>query len=663
MTFTFEEDGRYLVRDLIVLPVEDLINSPEVKNITLIFDDGEIPSTSRECIHGRICWDLYSIYPHIVVSKKHHLYSYGRKIEPETTDLILNDINWACVFECHKHGIYPDLEVYCKKVYQITDRFDKLYHELRHFSVFLTGKDFIDIHEHPEIISANEELRQKEHVVPADIGVVYSKISRVIHRDKDYKYYPIVMAARSSSVKIKQLYKNLGPQGILTDVDSVMFRKPVLDSLVTGITSIRDLTMESRSAAMSIFYQKDAMQQSEYLTRMVQLIAECVYRVHPGDCGSRNYVEVPIRNVKDINDMRGIWRWNPETETEEVITKKSLGLINSIVKVRSVLTCRVSDRYGFCSRCYGDLAYSLFKEDNVGHLAGTVIQRIVTQSILSNKHLVASANGELITLSGDDTRFMMTQFDDPSEFYFNPKLAGKKVTISFSPEDAARIQDITFLEDLDSASPMRLTQLETLTFRVYDEDVMVVEYPLSVSSPSQKSFFTIAFLKYIRDNGWSVDPKGKYEVKLDNWDFSTNTSVVGMPMVQYNTPAHMKAIKELLTTSNDNVKDKKYSIANFPNPKAALLALHDLIKLRLSVNFTHVQVIVIAYLCANPDDFDYRIPKLKEEGKLVPYSEVMVHRDIALAMSFQKHYDTFKSMRTHVIDQRHPHPHSNAMRG
>jgi hypothetical protein len=47
----------------------------------------------------------------------------------------------------------------------------------------------------------------------------------------------------------------------------------------------------------------------------------------------------------------------------------------------------------------------------------------------------------------------------------------------------------------------------------------------------------------------------------------------------------------------------------------------------------------------------------------MPYNDIMVTRDIALAMSYQKHFDTFKSMRTYVIDQRHPHPHSNAMRG
>ena len=663
MAFQFQEGGSYLVRDLLLVPVRAMINSPEAVKIKLVFDDGEVESTSRECIHARFCWELYSIYPHQVVSRKHHLNAYRRRLTGDVTDNILNDIQWACVAECHKHGIFPRLEVSCDKIYQIVDTIDSFYHELREYAVFVDGMDFIKLQHHPEVKKVNDALREKDVVVPADIGVSYLTLKRVIDRDPAYQHESLVMGGRSSSIKVPSLNKCASPQGFITDVDSVMFRKAVLDSFTTGITSIRDLIMESRTAAMSIFYQKHAMQQSEYLTRMLQLAAECVYRVHRGDCGSRKYIEVPIREMNDLKDMIGIWHHDPETGNETPITKRHIHLIGSIVRVRSVLNCQVNDRYGVCSKCYGQLADSLFGTDNIGHIAATVLQRIITQSILSNKHLVASAEGELIKMSSDDQNFLKPQLDDVTEFYLNPRLKQRRVTISFAAADAVRLQDLMFLEDLDSASPMRLTQLETLTFRIYDGETLVVEYPLMVSSPSQKSFFTIPMLRYIREHGWGVDHNGMYEISLDNWDFSTNVSVVGVPMVQYSTPAHMMAIKEMLTTSTEIGKENKYSISKFPNPTAALLAFHDLVKLRLNVNFTHMQTIVLTYLCADPSNFDYRIPKLKSTGQLMPYNDIMVTRDISLAMSYQKHFDTFKSMRTYVIDQRHPHPHSNAMRG
>ena len=663
MAFQFQEGATYLVRDLVHVPISEMFASAEAAKIRLVFDDGEIESTSRECIHARHCWELYTIYPYWVVSKKHHLVAHKRRLQADTTDEILNDIRWACVFECQKHGIFPPLELSCDKMYEIVDAVDTLYHQLREYAVFIDGMDFIDLQHHPDIKAANDKLRSKSVVVPADIGFCYSTVKRVVDKDPEYQHRPLVMAGRSSSIKLPQLNKCVSPQGFLTDVDSVMFRKPVLDSLSTGITSIRDLIMESRTAAMSIFYQKHAMQQSEYLTRMLQLITECVYRVHKGDCGSKRYIEVPIRDMNDLRDMVGIWHLDPATGTEMPITKRSVHLTKSIVRVRSVLNCQVSDRYGVCSKCYGQLADSLFSTDNIGQMASTVLQRRVTQSILSNKHLVASAEGEMIRMSSDDQNFMRAQLDDASEFFFNPKLKGKRVTISFAADNAARLQDLMFLEDLSSASPMRLTQLETLIFRIYDGETLACEYPLMVSSPSQKAFFTIPMLEYIRTVGWSMDHNGMYQVSLDQWDYSTNISAVGVPMVQYSTPAHMMAVKEMLTTSTEIGKENKYSISKFPNPTAALLAFHDLVKLRLNVNFTHIQTIVLTYLCSDPSNFDYRIPKLKSAGQLMPYNDVMVTRDIALAMSYQKHFDTFKSMRTHVIDQRHPHPHSNAMRG
>ena len=40
--FEFVEDGRYLVRDLIQVPIEEMKRSPEAARIFLTFDDGEI---------------------------------------------------------------------------------------------------------------------------------------------------------------------------------------------------------------------------------------------------------------------------------------------------------------------------------------------------------------------------------------------------------------------------------------------------------------------------------------------------------------------------------------------------------------------------------------------------------------------------------------------
>lgn len=657
--FTFVEEGRYIVRELIHVPFEEMFNSQEAKNIVLVFDDGEINSTSREALHGRLCWEMYKIFPHIRVLKEHHLYAYRRRITPSTTGDILNKIKWCCTFECQKHGIYPDLVASCDEIYRITDLFDTFYHRLRKHSVFVSSMDFIELHLQPEIKAANDNLRNKPVVVEADIPEVYSVIKRVITKDQNLRRNSIVMATRSESVKIGQLNKCVGPLGFIADVDQVIFRKPVIDSLLSGITNIRDLIMESRTAAMSIFYQKHAMQQSEYLTRMLQLATECVYRVHRTDCGSKRYLEVPIRQKTDLKDMVGMWYYDPDTDTEKPITDRSFNLVKRVVRVRSVLHCQLPDRYGVCAKCYGQLADSLFPTDNIGHIGSTVLQQIVTQSILSNKHLVTSAASDSVKLSSDDQAFLRPQVDDHSTFYVNPSLKGKEVTISFSNENASRLQDLRYIEDLSTMSPMRLSQLDVLTFRIIKNNELLKEYPLVVSTKSQKAYFSIQFLEYLNKHGWSVNNNSDYEVDLSNWDFTQ--PILQLPMVQYSTPAHMMAVKEMLTTS-DSTKDNKYTISRYPNPSAALLALHDLVKLRLSVNFTHLQTILLTYLCSDPSNFDYRIPKIKSEGVMMPYKDIMTTRDFALAMAYEKHIDTFRSMRTYVIKHRHPHPHSNALR-
>lgn len=657
--FTFSEGARYDVRQLIGVPIVEMLNSPEASKIFLIFDDGEIESTSRECIHARHCWEMYSIFPTIKVSKEHHLHAHRRRITPSTDGQILNKIKWDCTFECHKHNVFPRLEESCQKIYEVTDMMDAFYHTVRDYAVFVSSTDFIELQQHPDIAAAMKNLREKPVVVPADIPVVYNTIKKTIDTDKSLRRNALTLTTKSESTKIGQLNQCIGPKGFVADVDSNIFRKPILDSFTTGISSVRDLVMESRTAAMSIFYQKHAMQQSEYLTRMLQLAAECVFRVKKGDCGSKRYLEVPIRTRADLKDMSGIWYLDPETDNEKPITPKSFHLMKRVVRVRSVLHCQIPDRFGVCSRCYGQLSDSLFDTDNVGHIAATVIQQIVTQSILSNKHLVASASSDSVKLSNDDQQFIRPKGDGGSTFYLNPALKGKRLTISFQGDTASRLQDIMYIEDISTVSPMRLTQLEELKFRVYRGEDLVQEYPLCVSTKSQKAFFTLEMLEFIRKFGWKIDSVDHYVIDLADWDYTK--PIIELPMVQYSTPAHMMAIKEMLTT--DSAKENKLSISKYPNPSAALLAFHDLVKLRLSVNFAHLQTIILTYLCADPSNFDYRLPLVKSTGTLMSYKDIMVTRDFALAMSYEKHFDTFKSMRTYVIDQRHPHPHSNALRG
>lgn len=658
--FEFVEGQTYNVRDLLKVPFEVIFQAKEAKCIYLSFDDGVIESTSRECVHAHLLWEMYSIFPYIKVSKAHHIHAYRRRITPGVDGQILNKIKWDCTFECHKEGIYPSLEESCKKIYDITDKADAFYHRLRDYAVYVSSNDFIELQHQPELMDAMTKLREKNHVTDTDISGVYKVLKNVIETKKEIRRNTFVMTTKSESTKIGQLNKIAGPYGFVADVDSNIFKYPILDSLTTGITNIRDLIMESRTAAMSIFYQKHAMQQSEYLTRMLQLAAECVYRVHHTNCGTKRYLEVLIETTDDLKDFEGIWHLCPEEGIEKPITTKSFNLLKRVVRVRSVLFCELPDRYGVCAHCYGQMVHSLFPTDNVGQLAATVIQQKVTQMILSNKHLVSSASSDNIQLSANDQEYLYMNRGDDSRIFVNKNLKGANLRIRFPATEHLRLHDINYVDDISVLSPQRITKLDTLTFDILKGDTLVSSYPVSVSSKSQNAYFSKEVLAYMKKHGWDVDAAGNYELTLGNWDF--DQPFLNLPKVQYSTPAHMKAIKEMLTTS-DRTKDNKYSLSKAPNPAAALVAFHDLVKLRLNVNFSHLQTIILTYLCADPANFDYRIPIKKADGKLMPYKDIMVTRDMALAMAYENHYDTLKSMRSYVIEQRHPHPHNNALRG
>lgn len=649
----FVENGQYNARELLNIPLQQFLTIPDTPGwFQVICDDGVIYTNAREMVFTRHIWELYQYFPMFTIKKSHHLADFDGVFEPNTPDTLLNRIFWDCVDVCAANNLQVDKPALCYEMYRIADKLFAFYQNLTDQVVSINILDYIDVMDQAPIHSAMTDLHQKENPRATDISKVYAIIKRTIETEPSIQNNPLVLAFHSKSIKAEQLYKCIGPNGFITDVDSHIFRHPVLDGFVTRLTRIEDILMESRTASMSIFYQSRAMQDSEYLTRQLQLIGECVWRVHPGDCGSKHYLDLPVLEGKNLNDLKGIYYRDPKDGVEKLIPINDRNLRGTIIQIRSPLTCQLPDRYGVCARCYGQLAESLMPGDNIGHMAATILQKKQTQRILSNKHLVGSASVETYRMVGDDRQFLMNG-KEGSAFYLNPELREREsVKLIFAEREAHKIQDITRLSDLRATSPSRLSSLNAVRFQTFRKNVLIQDYIVPTADESRKAFFTAEFLEFLRSNGWSHDMDGNYVVDLRNWNYKE--PILDMPMVQYSTPAHMMAVKSYFTSGRTGGKN---TIAMASSPAAALVDLHQLVRAHLDVHLTHLQILVLAMLVADPDNNDYRIPVLKRTGVLASYNDIMARRDSALAMAYEDHYSGFFSkVDTYIIEHRHPHP-------
>lgn len=662
MSLTIVDGQTYSVRDLCQYPTAMFEDLPDA-NVFLAFDDGVIPSSVRELIHARFCWDLYQYTPRPAVLKHHHSSREKSGVNPMTVSEILNDIFWDSKALSDAEGLPIDVDNLCYQQYCIIDRIDSFVRrKLGEYVVSFTIRDFHDVIEAEPVKEAQELLDSKEYVIGSDITRVYKTISKVVERDERFSNHPLGMAARSKSIKMAQLHKCVGPNGFVTDVDSFIFQRPVRSSFARGLQHLVDVAIESRTSAMSLYYQTDAMSESEYLTRRLQSAVSVVTRVHRGvDCGSRNYLPFTVPIQGNLADLMGKWYYDPETETEKVIMTKGLDIRGSVIHIRSPLTCQLGDRSGCCERCYGLLAESLMDGDNVGQLAATDLQEKQTQRILSNKHLVGSANVDIFTFSEGDSKWLFTM-EDISEIFLNRTLKGKRILLSFNQKEAARLQDIMFVERLEEISPTRLTRLEHVKMSLVEEDAIVAETVIKVSTTTRCAFFTTEALRYIKAKGWNVGAKGEYLIDLTDWD--ADLPLMDMPPVQFSTPAHMMAVRDFLTLGVDPKYDYRNRLAMAPTAAAALSAFYDLVQSSLRVNLAHLEIIVLAYMVESIENSDYRIPRDKSKGKIATYNDIMYNRDIALAISYEAHFKyLFQRLSTFTQEKRQPHPFAQLLVG
>ena len=101
------------------------------------------------------------------------------------------------------------------------------------------------------------------------IDECYGVIDKVLMKDSILSNNNLARAARGRFVRMGQIVQCVGPRGYATDIDSYIFKEPILQGFAYGITDLRGSMQESRSAAKAIFWQGDPMAESEYFNRQL----------------------------------------------------------------------------------------------------------------------------------------------------------------------------------------------------------------------------------------------------------------------------------------------------------------------------------------------------------------------------------------------------------
>lgn len=647
---------KYLAKDIAYLDNDWLWQNLR-GTFVLVFEDGEIETNWKETVYSAYAWRAFHVqFPLTPFLKDHHVKSIIKNGKLGSRTHL--DLLGACMWSTHDAYLNePSVkrDDLAKLVYQTTNvMYNELSVRLEEYVLSIDITDFLEITDHDDVreLINNPEPNQN-YIVKA-----HDDLTKLLNDPIKLSNNPIAKAFKSGIVNKAQVLQCVGPIGYRTDIDSDRFRVPVVRSFVKGLRSLHDSLIESRSAAKSLYFSKDPLQDAEYFSRRLQLLCQIVENLHHTDCGSQEYliwkVKPPVYEngrkvyVGDLTHLEGKY-YLDETSGKLLAVKKTDEHLNGkTIKVRSVVAgCNHPDPHGVCSVCFGELSFSVPENTNLGHMCSTSMTQKTSQSVLSVKHLDSNATVEGITLSRDARSFLRTD-NDAESYFINLEKENTGLKIKFHSSKAIGLTDINIVDNIENLSISRVSEIDCISFVTLVGDVEVPT-PITVSINNRLASLTHVFLDYIKKAGWVIDSDGNYVIDLCCWDFKK--PILTLPQKQYNMSAHSAGIANIIESRVEAITERDKA----STPPVTLVDLFDLVNSKLDVNLAVLEVILYAAMIVSAERDDYRLPKPWTDKGLGVTSVTIPKRSLAIAYAYEYHRITIVSPASFFNEHRESH--------
>jgi len=634
------------IREFMSVTPNDLLNKLRIGHNVLFEDNVVMTMSWTEIVLTRYVLELLTLAPHLPVVSKYSVVNYytngiyTSKTVSKAMEKIVEDIILHVAKPSGTRAIIPRL---CELIYR---RYNVIYNEMVYSLLDYAGsvdiEDFTELQFDPRLIASIKEASVEKTV--ASINKTYDVLDKVIKENPENNISRGYISTTINPNQVKQL---LAGRGFVTDIDSKIYNYPIAASYVLGMSSMPDMAIESRAAAKALSLSTKAVQQSEYFARELQLVTMNVEKLIHGDCGTKQYTDIYIRVPEDgaksdIPMMVGKYYLNDQG-VEEVITSKHTFLEGKTIKLRSVLNCCLVNKGHVCSKCYGELAYSIPEHANIGHYSATFITQKLTQNILSTKHLTGSAIASAICLSEDAKQFLVTK--GGNQYVFKPTLLGKartKYSLLVTQHEAFGIKDITKDVDVYRLRPSWVSRIKSII--MCERTEAGNKYTnLVINDNKRLGSFTYRFLNYIKEYGYTLDDKDRYVIDLDNW--INNVPFIELPNLEFSFLALTKLVQTELKWRKNNKKDNvEETVQSF------LLKFHDILNSKLEIPFVHTEIVVYGLTVADPANRNFDMGRNIEEPTLSNFVNILSNRSLGAGYGWERVLDTM--LTPHSFDGR-----------
>jgi len=598
------------IRALYMLTVEELLRLKTDLNIE--FENGEVVKVyHKELIVSILLtrflpkWNV-KILSDILVSN----YYVNGYFSSSTYTKLYSILYYRIIKEYLEiNNLHAEYEFVLKDMYRTANYFlNEFVSKIQDYNIGIEISDILPIALDEEIITSLKVVNDEP--IQSNIEKSYNTLDRIIKSGK-HKNNIMTLVYESGMVSINQLRQLFGSRGFLTEINSQIFKQPMVNSFTLGFKNMYEALIESRAGAKALFMSTNAIRKSEQHSREFQLATMPVEEIVYTDCGNKDYMEIFVRPKEVDDNGKVIWngdlqnlvgsRYLNERDEWEVITPTHKHLEGKTIKLRSVLHCKLRNKKQICSACYGDLVYGLFKHSNLGHINVTNVSSKISQSLLSTKHLLKSASASDITLDNVSSQFFTIRQSD--KLHIKPPLVNKKNMKVILHIPQWQVLGLRGLETLNllNININKLSRILGFTIEIQKGDKSEI-YPIKIKNGNRGGYLTIDFLFFIKKNGYTIDEEDNYAIDI------TNINAKQVPILKYEKSEF--DFNVLSSEFASLLSRRKYVLQNGRRTseftaEVLVQKIFDLLNQKLSINIKLIETMVYGFTVFDLDKDNY----------------------------------------------------------
>ena len=506
----------------------------------------------------------------------------------------------------------------------------------------------LDANDFAQIMNDEEFLQIRKLVTPHHESVENANreaVKWLMTTDK-YQDNKLMLCVRAKVVPVMQLLQTLLCRGFVTETDSSIYPIPVTEPFGGGFKKLYSHTLELRSAAKAILFQKDPLRDSEYTNRKNQLVSDIIHTVDKQKCEPHPF-DYTVSSEKELSYMEGTYYRTPKGEWV-ALRKTDKELIGKTIQIRTAFGCNSPIKQGVCWACIGEISHSYPEGANPGHIAATQYGEPVSQLTMSVKHHDGSSKVDAVSIESEYETYLR-----PGELFqgisLSPEMVKHKAKIHIANDDHRGLEALS----LSDITKVALTDISFIA------DVFVtidnIKYKVPVGAGSRKAHLTRTALMYIVANGYELGDKNDLVIDVGNWDLKK--SFFQLPFKHTSMSDYKQEIERFHLTSKANDKTGLRSYNDRKKGADVMLAVKDFAHLmneRMYVNFSHVQILAYA-MAAEIGRSDLLPPKGGAPCNFIQISQRNSSGSLGVAYSYENQGSHSRNINTYTnVPAAHP---------